>query len=414
MEIKRDNYLQQLIDGRGNGFIKIVTGIRRCGKSYLLFTLFYNYLIEQGVAPEQILAIALDDLREAKFRQPNRLIDWVERHRVAGKTLYVLLDEVQMMNDFTGALNTLLRMPDVDVYVTGSNSKFLSSDVATEFRGRGDVIRLYPLSFAEYYSAVGGDKQEAWNAYYVFGGLPQIVALPTERKKMQYLSQLYKTVYKTDLVERHHIDKADELDELVSTIASMIGSPCNPNRIANTFQTARKVTLHPATIASYLDYLENAFLIEQSKRYDIRGRKQIGSLSKYYFTDMGLRNALLNFRQNEETHLMENIIYNELRIRGFSVDVGVVEDARLSTENRSFLEVDFVANMGSKRYYIQSALTMPNEQKLQQESRPFERIEDAFKKVIIVKDLSIPWYSLKGVLVIGLFDFLLSPYSLDY
>lgn len=415
-QIRRDIYLNQLIEGMGNGLIKIVTGIRRCGKSYLLFTLFRNYLIMHGVNADHIIDIALDDVLNEEFLNPRALLLYIKERIKDGGTYYVLLDEVQMMDNFVGALNSLLRLPNVDVYVTGSNSRFLSSDIATEFRGRGDEIRIHPLSFAEYMSVYDGDRLDAWRDYIIFGGLPLVVGLDSNQKKMTYLKNLYSTVYLKDLIERNNVKKHSDFDSLTRIMASSIGSPCNPNRLSNTFKSVEHTELSTETIGQYLLFMQDAFLLEKSMRFDIKGKRYIGTLPKYYFSDMGLRNALLDFRQNEETHLMENVIYNELRIRGFLVDVGMVEvrTTEGGSSTRRQLEVDFVANMGSQRYYIQSALALPDSDKLAQESASLDRIPDNFKKIIIVKDNIVPWHNDRGYLMLGLFDFLLKPESLEY
>lgn len=417
MEIRRDQYLRQLIEGGGNHLIKIITGLRRCGKSYLLFKLFPEYLRQSGVSEDHIIKIDLEDIRNIELLSPGALLRHIDSRMIDDGMYYVLLDEVQHVEKFEEVLNSYLKVENADVYVTGSNSKFLSSDIVTEFRGRGDEIHLYPLSFAEYYSAVGGEKGEAWRNYFTFGGLPHIAALGSDQKKTHYLSNLYQSVYKKDLLERNRISKVLEFDELVKIMASSIGSPCNPNKLSNTFKSAKHTDLAPYTISSYLGFLEDAFLIEKSNRYDVKGKKYINSLSKYYFTDLGLRNALLDFRQQEETHIMENIIYNELRIRGFIVDVGMVEVRRrnsVQVMERRQLEVDFVANLGSKRYYIQSALTLPDSNKVRQESASLDNIKDSFKKIIVVKDYITPWYTEDGILILSLFDFLLHPESMDF
>lgn len=415
--IKRDTYLNQLISGQGNGLIKVITGIRRCGKSFLLFNLFHTYLLSQGVSEDHIISVALDDLLNETFRDPHKLLSYI-RSRITDNTrYYILLDEVQMLDDFVGALNSLLYIKNVDVYVTGSNSKFLSTDIATEFRGRGDEIHIYPLAFAEYFSVYNGDKYDAWREYCMYGGFPLIVNLDSDQKKANYLRNLYQTVYKKDLIERNRIKKVDEFDKLVKIMASSIGAPCNPNKLSNTFKSVENVVLKPETINSYLSCLQDAFLLEKALRFDIKGKKYIGTLSKYYFTDIGLRNALLDFRQQEETHLMENVIYNELRIRGFLVDVGHVEVRTYNKAQgtvRKHLEVDFVANLGSRRYYIQSALSIPDSEKMAQESASLNNISDSFKKVLIVKDNILPWHNEKGFLILGLFDFLLKEESLEY
>lgn len=417
MKIKRDHYLNQLIAGRKNGLIKIITGIRRCGKSYLLFTLFHEYLNSQGVDENHIIEIALDDRMNIALRDPDMILSHI-RERIVDKELYyILLDEVQLIPEFEDVLNSLLHVSNADVYVTGSNSRFLSSDVVTEFRGRGDEIHLYPLSFSEFCEGYQGDRGKAWKEYYTYGGLPLILSLDTEKKKADYLSNLYESVYLVDILERHKIRNREELDELVRIMASGIGSPNNPTKLSNTFKSVKNVEIHHNTITKYLSYLEDAFLVEKSIRYDIKGKKYINTLSKYYFSDLGIRNVLLNFRQQEENHIMENIIYNELRIRGYKVDVGMVEQ-RTTDKNgkavRKQLEVDFVVNQGSRRYYIQSAFAMPDEEKVRQESASLLRIGDSFKKIIVVRDDIMPKRDENGILTIGIMDFLLNSGSLDY
>ena len=409
MRIERTTYLNQLIESQDNGLIKIITGIRRCGKSYLLFNIFYDYLISKGIDNEHIIKIALDDILNEEYKDPRRLLLYIKESIKDSNNYYVFIDEVQMMDNFSGALNSLLRIENVDVYVTGSNSKFLSSDIATEFRGRGDVIHIYPLSFKEFFSVYDGDINKAWKEYSTFGGLPLIKNIESEQKKINYLNNLYNTVYIKDLIERNNIKKVFELEKLIKVISSSIGAPCNPNKLSNTFKTVENVKLNPETIGFYLSYLQDSYLIEKSNRYDIKGKKYIGSLSKYYFTDIGLRNAILEFRQQEESHIMENVIYNELRIKGFLVDVGMVEHRTSNKENqtiRNHYEVDFVANLGSKRYYIQSALTLPDKEKILQETNSLRHIHDGFKKIIITKDDIHPWHNEEGILFIGLFDFL--------
>ena len=410
-EIKRNSYLKQLISGKQNGLIKIVTGIRRCGKSYLLFKIFRNHLLEQGVTPDHIISLALDDILNEEYCDPKKLVLYIKENIKDSQIHYVLLDEVQMVDNFVGALNSLLHIDNVDVYVTGSNSKFLSSDIATEFRGRGDEIRIYPLSFSEFLSEHNGDKNDAWRDYITYGGLPLILSLESSQQKSNYLHNLYQTVYLKDLIDRNGIKKAVEFDALTKVMASSIGSPCNPNKLSNTFKSVSNTDLSSITIDNYLGFLQDAFLLEKASRYDIKGKKYIGTLSKYYFVDMGLRNCLLGFRQIEETHLMENVIYNELRSRGYLVDVGVVE-TRTRTENqgmlRKQLEIDFVVNNGSKRYYIQSALSLPNEEKIEQEMASLKNVSDSFQKIIIVKDNIVPHHNESGILFINLYDFLLN------
>lgn len=405
MIVRRDKYLDELIGWKHTDLIKIVTGIRRCGKSFLLFTLFHQHLLETGTDEDHIIEIALDDISNEELREPFKMLAYVkERVKVKGQ-YYLIIDEVQLLDRFVDVLNSFMHMSNVDVYVTGSNSRFLSKDVATEFRGRGMEIHIYPLSFAELYAAVGGDKNELWKRYYTYGGLPYLAVLNDNAQRSEYLMRLNQTLYLRDIIERNKIANEEAFTDLMNVMASGIGAPCNPNKIANTFKTVRKETLAPHTIANYLSYMEDAFIIEKSIRYDIKGRKYIGTLAKYYFQDVGLRNALLNFRQVEETHIMENIIYNELRSRGYSVDVGMIE-ARTATERRQ-LEVDFVANKGDKRYYIQSAFALPNEEKREQELASLKRINDSFKKVIIMRDDISPYHDENGVLIMGLMDFLL-------
>lgn len=416
MEIRRDTYLKRLILSKNNGLIKIVTGIRRCGKSYLLFKLFYNHLLSEGIGKKHIVRIALDDLLNAELLNPYNLLNHIKRQIRDDSTYYILLDEIQMASNFVGVLNSLLHLENVDVYVTGSNSRFLSSDIATEFRGRGDEIRLYPLSFAEYISAYNGDKSDAWRDYSTYGGLPQLLSLETTAQKAAYLRNLYNAVYMKDIVDRNKIRKADHFDKLVKILASSVGSPCNASKLSNTFRSVEGTILNQETISFYLSYLQDAFLINKALRYNIKGKKYIGTLPKYYFTDIGLRNAIIDFRQQEEGHIMENIIYNELLIRGFLVDVGLVETRICSKgagTTRKQYEVDFVVNAASSRYYIQSALTIPDKEKMEQETASLKHIPDSFKKVIIVKDNISAWHNDEGFLIISLYDFLLNPSSLE-
>ncbi len=405
MIIKRDKYLNELIGWKHTDLIKIVTGIRRCGKSFLLFTLFHQHLLETGVDEEHIIEIALDDISNEELREPFKMLAYVNGCVKDKEQYYLIIDEVQLLDRFVDVLNSFMHMDNVDVYVTGSNSRFLSKDVATEFRGRGMEIHIYPLSFAELYAAEGGDKSALWKRYYTYGGLPYLSALDDNARKAEYLTRLNQALYLRDIVERNRISNIDGFSELMNVMASGIGAPCNPNKIANTFKTVKKENISSQTVANYLSYMEDAFIIEKSIKYDIKGRKYIGTLSKYYFQDVGLRNALLNFRQVEENHLMENVIYNELRSRGFNVDVGMVE-ARTATE-RKRLEVDFVANKGDKRFYIQSAFAMPDEEKREQELASLKRINDSFKKIVIMRDDIAPYHDENGVLIIGLTDFLL-------
>lgn len=400
-----------LISGEGNNLVKIVTGVRRCGKSFLLFKLFRNYLTEKGVDEQHIIELSLDDLRNKKLRNPETLLEYIDSHLLNDKkTTYIILDEVQLVQDFVEVLLTLLHTPFVDVYVSGSNSKFLSKDVVTEFRGRGDEIRVFPLSFSEFYSAVGGDKSEVWKEYYTYGGLPQILEFDSEKKKSDYLKNLYELTYMKDVQERNHLRNADGLFKVVQMLASCIGSPTNPKRISDTFKTVEKKAVTDKTILNYIECLKDAFLIEEALRYDVKGRKYIGTETKYYFEDIGLRNAILNFRQQEEPHIMENIIYNELKYRGFNVDVGFVETWENKSSGKSFrhgLEVDFVVNKGAERIYIQSVFKLPTDEKKEQEERPLLNINDSFKKIIITGENIKRKTDEKGILTIGLLDFLL-------
>ena len=416
MEIKRDRYLRQLIESRQNGFIKVVTGIRRCGKSYLLNVLFYHYLLDSGVTDDHIIRVDLEDRINKELRNPDAMLHYVH-DRIKDKNLYyIIIDEVQLMDEFVDVLNSFRHIENADTYVTGSNSHFLSSDIPTEFRGRGETIHVNPLSFSEFYSAVGGDKQDAWREYYTYGGLPLILSFGTEQKKVNYLKNLFETVYLADIVERHKIKNDNELRELVLIMASSIGAPCNPTKLSNTFKSVKNVSIGSQTISNYLTYLSESCFLYKAIRYDIKGKKYINTLSKYYFSDIGLRNAILDMRQQEETHIMENVIYNELVTRGYSVDVGVVEIRKPDKEgkwSRTQLEVDFIASLGSKKYYVQSALSIPDREKEIQESRSLTSINDSFKKIIVVKDHIMPRRNEEGILTIGLFDFLLKENSLD-
>lgn len=416
MEIKRDRYLRQLIESRQNGSIKVVTGIRRCGKSYLLNVLFYHYLLDSGVTDDHIIRVDLEDRINKELRNPDAMLHYVH-DRIKDKNLYyIIIDEVQLMDEFVDVLNSFRHIENADTYVTGSNSHFLSSDIPTEFRGRGETIHVNPLSFSEFYSAVGGDKQDAWREYYTYGGLPLILSFGTEQKKVNYLKNLFETVYLADIVERHKVKNDNELRELVLIMASSIDAPCNPTKLSNTFKSVKNVSIGSQTISNYLTYLSESFLLNKAIRYDIKGKKYINTLSKYYFSDIGLRNAILDMRQQEETHIMENVIYNELVTRGYSVDVGVVEIRKPDKEgkwSRTQLEVDFIASLGSKKYYVQSALSIPDREKEIQESRSLTSINDSFKKIIVVKDHIMPRRNEEGILTIGLFDFLLKENSLD-
>lgn len=414
-EIKRDIYLNQLIEKQWNGQVKIITGLRRSGKSYLLFTLFVRYLVEHDVPQDHIITLALDDFKNRQYRQAETLYDYVTKRIVDTERYYVLLDEIQKVEEFVDVLNGFLHIPNIDVYVTGSNSKFLSSDIATEFGDRGDEINVHPLSFSEFYSVYDGDKHHAWDEYCRYGGMPLVLQRTTNAAKQQYLKDLFRKVYLKDIIARYNLRSDNELANVTDIVASDIGSLLNPLRIANTIKTAKNKSVSQNTIEKYLDYLQDSFLIEQATRYDIKGRKYITTPQKYYFTDIGLRNARINFRQQEENHIMENVIYNELLIRGFAVDVGVVE-VNVSENGKSIrkqLEVDFVANKGSLRYYIQSAWDLPNREKIEQEQQSFMAIGDSFKKILIQKNDVLPWYNDQGVLIVGLLDFLLHPECIE-
>ena len=417
MIIARDKYLRQLIEARGNGMVKIVTGMRRSGKSFLLMTLFHQYLIEQGVAENHIIEISLDNRKNKSLRNPDVLLEHIE-HLIQsdGQIHYVILDEVQLVDDFVEVLLSLMQDKRLDVYVSGSNSKFLSKDVVTEFRGRGDEIHLFPLSFAEYYAAIGGDKYSAWKEYYTYGGLPQILQIENEEKKINYLLDLYELTYIKDIIERNHLRNVEGLRALVRVLASNIGSSTNPKRIGDTFLSVEHITMKDSTIRDYIKYLQDAYMIEEALRYDVKGRKYIGTETKYYFADMGLRAAILNFRQQEETHIMENIIYNELRMRGYRVDVGLVETWKTSADGKNVrvpLEVDFVVNKGAERIYIQSAFRMPTEDKVVQEKRSLLNTNDNFRKIIIVGDDIKRKTDEQGIITMSLYDFLLDPHSID-
>ncbi|MGN0507896.1 MAG: ATP-binding protein [Ruminococcus sp.] len=415
MEIKRDVYLKKLTDRMHNGLVKVITGIRRCGKSYLLFELFYKYLKEQGVDDNHIIKLALDDRKNKKYRDPDVLCDFVHAQIVDDKQYYILLDEVQFVDEFEDVLNSFLHIKNADTYVTGSNAKFLSKDIITEFRGRGDEIHVSPLSFKEFYSVYDGTKEDAWKEYCLYGGLPKVLEYKTDEDKVAYLKNIFEETYLTDIKERHKIRNDAELAELLDILSSSIGSLTNPKKLSDTFKSVKQVSIHPDTLNNYLEHLVDSYLISQSKRYDIKGKKYINTPSKYYFTDIGLRNARLNFRQNEETHIMENIIYNELKIMGFNVDVGVVEYSK-AVDGKSVrvqAEVDFVCNKADKRYYIQAALSIPDREKMLQEQNSLTRIADSFKKIIIVKDAIKSHYNEDGVLILNLFDFLTEDNSLD-
>ena len=416
MNIKRDKYLNDLINRMHNGMIKVVTGIRRSGKSYLLFTIFKNYLLEQGVDENHIVSIELDQRKDRKYRDPDIILDYIESQIKDEEQYYILLDEVQLLDEFEEVLNSLLHIKNADVYVTGSNSKFLSKDVITEFRGRGDEIHVYPLTFKEFMQVFEGDMYHGWAEYVVYGGLPLTVTMKTEEQKINYLTRLFEETYLKDIIERHHIEKSQELEDLVNILASAIGSLTNVPKIEATFKSVIQSNISANTIRQYIEYLEDAFVINKANRYNVKGRKYIGTPLKYYFEDVGLRNARLGFRQIEETHIMENIVYNELRSRGYSVDVGVVEKRGLNSEGkteRTYLEIDFIANLGSKRYYIQSAFSMPTEEKRLQEKASLVNVNDSFKKIILVKDVINVMRDEDGITTMSIYDFLLKENSLE-
>lgn len=416
VNIARDKYLRDLINRMNNGMIKVVTGIRRSGKSYLLFKLFYEYLLSQGVLESHIIKIELDQRKNRIYRDPDVILDYIETLIEDDKQYYILLDEVQMLNDFEEVLNSLLHISNADIYVTGSNSKFLSKDVITEFRGRGDEIHVFPLTFKEFMQVYDGDMYRGFADYIVYGGLPLISTMKTETQKVNYLTNLFNETYLKDIIERNHIEKTQELEDLINVLASAIGSLTNPPKIQATFKSSIGSAISINTIRQYIEYLEDAFIISKAQRYNVKGRKYIGTPLKYYFEDIGLRNARLGFRQVEETHLMENIIYNELRYRGYSVDVGVVEKREMSENGkqiRKALEIDFVANLGSQRYYIQSALSMPTPEKQIQEKTSLINVADSFKKIIIVKDIVNVKRDENGIVTMSIYDFLLKENSLD-
>ncbi len=417
MEIKRNHYLNILISKKNNGLIKVITGMRRCGKSYLLFTLFKEYLLKEGVDEEHIIEIAFDTFENKHMCDPYVLYPYLKERIKDESMYYVLLDEVQLLEDFESILNSLIRMKNVDVYVTGSNARFLSKDVITEFRGRGDEVHMYPLSFAEFMSVYKGAKQDGWNEYMLYGGIPLVLDFSTPDQKITFLKTLFEETYISDIVGRHNIRNKAELEELLNILSSAIGSLTNPLKLSATFQSVKKKNISNVTIKRYIDYLCDAYLIDSAIRYDVKGRKYIDTPVKYYFTDMGLRNERLNFRQIEETHSMENIIFNELKMRGFNVDVGVIMQYGTNEKGNSVrkqLEIDFVCNKGSKRYYIQSAYAIPDQAKMEQEQRSLMLTGDFFKRMIITKDTPAPYYNESGVLIMSVYDFLLNENSLDY
>lgn len=417
MEIKRNRYLNTLISKKHNGLIKVITGMRRCGKSYLLFTLFKEHLLSNGIDEDHIIEIAFDAFENKKYRDPDVLYPYLKEQIKDDAMYYVLLDEVQLLGEFESILNSLIRMKNVDVYVTGSNARFLSKDVITEFRGRGDEVHMYPLSFAEFMSVYSGTKQDGWNEYMLYGGIPLVLEFTTPDQKIAFLKSLFEETYISDIVGRHNIRNKAELEELLNILSSAIGSLTNPQKLSATFQTVKKKKISNSTIKRYIDYLCDSFLIDSAIRYDVKGKKYIDTPVKYYFTDMGLRNARLNFRQIEETHSMENIIFNELKMRGFNVDVGVImqyETNEKGSNIRKQLEIDFVCNQGSKRYYIQSAYAIPDQAKMEQEQRSLMLTGDFFKRMIITKDTPAPYYNESGVLIMSVYDFLLNENSLAF
>ena len=416
MNIERPVYLKRLIDRQNNGMIKIVTGLRRCGKSYLLFELFRQYLLDHGTPEDHIIPLALDIRSNERYRNPDVLLNYLEGKMTDSGMYFIMLDEVQMLEDFESVLNELLHWRNTDVYVTGSNSKFLSTDILTEFRGRGDEVRVHPLAFSEYFPYHGGTQDEAWQDYFTFGGLPQILSMKSDEQKSQFLDSLFQTVYLKDIKERNRLQHEQEMGEILNILASATGSLTNPRKLADTFVSKRRPGISESTISRYCQYLENAFLLNKSLRYDVKGKAYISTPFKYYFEDTGLRNARLNFRQTEENHIMENIIYNELRYRGYQVDVGVVEARERNSAGsyvRKPLEIDFVANLGNKRCYVQSAFEMVSTGKEEQEKRPFLRVSDSFRKIVVVRERIKLRRDEEGIVTMGLLDFLLDPDSLD-
>lgn len=413
--IKRNDYLKKLIDRIGNGMIKVITGIRRCGKSYLLFEIFYNYLLENGVDKSHIIALQLDDRSNIKFQNPDYLYEYVRNQIIDNGKYYILLDEVQFVHDFESVLNSFLHIKNVDVYVTGSNAKFLSSDIITEFRGRGDQIYLSPLSFKEYFDYCKMDFDDAWNEYSMFGGLPYLLTCKSDEQKINYLENLFTEAYIKDIVNRNNIRNTEVLEDVLNIVSSSVGSLTNPNKLSNSFKSIKNIDVAPNTIKQYLDCCVDSFLLQKAYRYDVKGKKYIDTPLKYYFTDIGLRNARLGFRQQEENHIMENIIFNELIIRGYKVDVGVVTIGEKNENNnyvRKNLEVDFVCNLGYERYYIQSALTIDEKGKREQEEKSLLHINDSFKKIIVVRNNIKKWKDDKGTLFLGLKEFLIDPDSI--
>lgn len=409
MIIERKKYMQQLVQSKHNGLVKIITGIRRCGKSFLLFNLLKSQLEKEGIDKEHIIEMAFDDFANREYRDPEKFYQYVKAQIKDGRMYYVLLDEVQMMEQFEDVLNGLLHIPNVDVYVTGSNAKFLSKDIITEFRGRGYQIHVSPLSFSEFMTTYNGSKEDGWIEYLQYGGLPPVVLQPNDEEKIKFLKDLWQETYLIDILNRNHIKNNAELEELLCMLASGIGGLINPQKLSNTFKTNKNVSISPATLKSYISYCSDAFLIEEANRYDVKGRKYIGTPMKYYFADLGLRNALLNFRQVEKTHLMENAIYSELRRQGFNVDVGVVTVNGKDENGSSYrkqLEVDFVCNKGSRRCYIQSALSLPSQEKIDQETNSLRRLDDGFERIVIVGDHMSCNHDDNGILFMSIYDFM--------
>ena len=417
MFIKRDKYLNDIINRMHNGMIKVITGIRRSGKSYLVFKIFNDYLKSEGVTEEHIIKIELDDRKNKKYRNPDVILDYIESLITDDKDYYILLDEVQLLDDFEEVLNSLLHIANADIYVTGSNSKFLSKDILTEFRGRGDEIHVFPLTFKEFMQVYEGDVYHGWAEYVLYGGLPLTVSMKTDEQKIAYLQNLFQETYIKDITDRYNIDKINELNDLINVLASAVGSLNNPSKIEATFKSQLQSDISVNTIKKYIEYIEDAFLVSEANRYDVKGRKYIGTPLKYYFEDVGLRNARLGFRQVEETHLMENVVFNELKARGYQVDVGVVPIRRLTEDGkreRVQLEIDFIATLGSNKFYLQSAFSLPNEEKIKQEKASLLNVNDSFKKIIIVKDITKPQRDENGIVTINLYDFLLNENSLYF
>lgn len=415
-EIKRDYYLDQLVRRRNNGLIKVVTGIRRCGKSFLFRTLFKKYLLAEGVAEDHIIEMAFDLYDNIDFRNPDIFYPWAKEQIKDGEKHYFLLDEVQLLGEFVSVLNGLADKKNCDVYASGSNAKFLSKDIATEFGGRGDEIHMYPLSFSEFMTVYQGNRYDGWNEYISYGGIPLVVLADTEEQKIAFLDNLFKETYIWDIVARNKIRNVGEMETLLDILSSAIGALTNPNKLQKTFQSVNQSKITATTITKYIEYLEDSFLIEEAKRYDIKGKSYIGTPMKYYFMDMGLRNARINFRQMEVAHSMENVIYNELRMRGYRVDVGnlnITEQGKDKKAVKKQLEVDFICNKGSKKYYIQSAYMLETEEKAAQEIRPFLKIHDSFKKIVVTSNTPKPFYSEEGILIMNVYDFLLNPASLE-